>query len=637
MTNRLIKATIENFKGLKERVFEFDNETAFAGTNASFKTTLFDAVLWAVTGKNHLAESEFDIKTRKGNGVQHQIHHSVELEFDNFIIKRDYYEIWRTKKGTTTSKFDGHTTDYYIDRKNNMGLIKCDAEKEFVEFMAENFGGKDYVENFLLCSNPLYCSQVMTWKNLRSLIFKMVSPVADEEVFKSLPEYPALPNLLCSGTPDVLIAGLKKRLNELNKEMVEVGVRIDETEKQIPEQGLESREDIEKKIEVKKSLIDAEKIKLNNISVSVDLIQKQGRLKQALADAKREYQEKQTERKTLHDKKQQELSSAYSKKISTLTQEKETAESDISFNSRQKKKLLDELSESEKKFETISKQNWEGSEKCYACNQLLPDSEISKLVSAFKGEKAKKLRKLIANAEEINKELDKLEAKRFPDPVKLQKDIEKLVKPETEEFKEEKADFSSIEVQISLVADEISKAGESIKERQKPVLEAIQALETEIEALNKEIAVFDDIDKKNERIKKHRERQNKLSDQFAVTAEQVDAIQAFIMKKVDLMEDDIFKVFGVKFSMFERQINGGLKEECRILVDCNGTLVPSESANNAGRINVGIKLCAVFQKYFSIEAPVFIDNAESIVKIESHGLQIIKLIVDGNYKTLTKI
>jgi recombinational DNA repair ATPase RecF len=103
--NKLLKAIITNFKGLKERTFEFDpKQTSFAGTNASFKTTLFDAVMWNPTGKNHLGESDFEIKTREGDEIRHHLHHSVELEFENFSTKRDYYEIWKTKRGTTEKK-----------------------------------------------------------------------------------------------------------------------------------------------------------------------------------------------------------------------------------------------------------------------------------------------------------------------------------------------------------------------------------------------------------------------------------------------------------------------------------------------------------------------------------------------------
>jgi hypothetical protein len=320
-----------------------------------------------------------------------------------------------------------------------------------------------------------------------------------------------------------------------------------------------------------------------------------------------------------------------------LTRAKQESEFGIAQKERERSKLVAEQSELEKRFNIITADKWNGAETCYACGELLPDIKIGKMIAEFNGTKSRKLEKIIKDAENLKAQIANLDKRIYHDPVEIQSEIEKLVKPEFVKFVEDTADFSKLEEAIKLAKDEIKQSKDSIGERQKPVLEAIQWLEADINMLNIKFGIFADIEQKKQRIETHKKRQAELSDQYAVTAEQVDAIQAFIMKKVDLMEDDIFKVFGVKFSMFERLINGGLKEECRILVDCNGTLIPYDSVNNAGKINVGVKLCSVFQKYFGIEAPIFVDNAESIVKIEETDCQIVKLIVDEKYQTLTRI
>ena len=47
-------------------------------------------------------------------------------------------------------------------------------------------------------------------------------------------------------------------------------------------------------------------------------------------------------------------------------------------------------------------------------------------------------------------------------------------------------------------------------------------------------------------------------------------------------------------------------------------------------------MISVLSRYIGAELPVFVDNAESVVDLNSYdNMQIIKLVVDGNYKTLT--
>jgi len=82
--------------------------------------------------------------------------------------------------------------------------------------------------------------------------------------------------------------------------------------------------------------------------------------------------------------------------------------------------------------------------------------------------------------------------------------------------------------------------------------------------------------------------------------------------------------------MYDEQINGGLAETCEVMADN----VPYTDLNNAAKINVGLDIINTFSRQANITAPIFIDNAEAVTKFIATDAQIIKLVVDSNYKEL---
>ena len=83
----------------------------------------------------------------------------------------------------------------------------------------------------------------------------------------------------------------------------------------------------------------------------------------------------------------------------------------------------------------------------------------------------------------------------------------------------------------------------------------------------------------------------------------------------------------VSFQLFEEQINGGISECCKVLVPGPGSLVRFESANNAARINAGLEIIDALAAHYGRSLPVFVDNAESVVKLVDVDTQVIRLVV----------
>ena len=86
--------------------------------------------------------------------------------------------------------------------------------------------------------------------------------------------------------------------------------------------------------------------------------------------------------------------------------------------------------------------------------------------------------------------------------------------------------------------------------------------------------------------------------------------------------------------MFVEQINGGIKEDCEVLIPTDNGLVPFSTANNAARINAGLEIIDTLSRHWGITMPIFIDNAESVVRLKKISAQVIRLLVSGEDNTL---
>jgi|GEM_PF-5115208 len=107
-------------------------------------------------------------------------------------------------------------------------------------------------------------------------------------------------------------------------------------------------------------------------------------------------------------------------------------------------------------------------------------------------------------------------------------------------------------------------------------------------------------------------------------------LERFTAYKCALMEKKVNSMFSnARWRLFDLQINGGISECCECLIGG----VPYADANSAARINAGLEIIDVFSRMNGAEAPVFIDNRESIGELFPVNTQLVSLFVTGD-KTL---
>jgi hypothetical protein len=173
--------------------------------------------------------------------------------------------------------------------------------------------------------------------------------------------------------------------------------------------------------------------------------------------------------------------------------------------------------------------------------------------------------------------------------------------------------------------------------------EKISAIQAEIDAINAQVNAYMSAKERSntaaaqkKRISELSAREKELAKQYEYYQKGVYLCETFIRTKVKMLDERINSHFkSVRFKLFEDQINGGLKETCEVLVPGETGLVPWRDANTAGCINAGLEIIGALSEHWGLSMPVIVDGAESVTRLNKIDAQVIKLVVDEDYKQLT--
>lgn len=633
---KLSAITLNNFKGIKFINLEFDgNDASIYGDNATGKTTIFDSLCWLLFGKDSLDRADFEIKTLVNGEPLHNVNHEVEATFSNddgtsFALKRVYREKYSNPRGGDT-KLTGHTTDYFI----NEVPVK---EKEYKAFI-NNMINEDV---FKLITNPLYFNEQYSWQNRRKLLLEMCGDVDDESVINSRDDLKRLAQLLNGHTVEEQKKIVAAKKTAINKELDMIPIRIDEAVRNKPE-IVSDKTKLTQDIQVILNGIDElekEKAIINN---GFEATEKQSKMR----EINRQLEARRSEVLSDYKKDKRALRSNYElslMQLKSLEAERDRyydrhndLNRDIDLENKRIEKLQDEFNSfNNQKFDTVN---------CPTCGQPYPDEKRAELETIFNTQKSTNLeewQKLIDSAKAMKQsymeQQDIMAVKvdgltnQIADKQKeydsLFKYFEELQEPNIEEdpvYKDLKAELFILELDDGNEADDdkLLKLDTELKELKSKKL----VLETE---LNK-FKMTADIDTRIAELEAQRQ---KLAEEKNLLDETSFLIDEFVKAKVDLLEQSINSHFEyARFKMFNVLVNGNVEECCETTYKG----VPYRSMNNAARMNVGLDIINALTKFYNVTAPVFIDNAEAVTDFIKCNSQTIKLVVDADFKTLTKI
>lgn len=671
---KLKSLSINNFKGINHLDVTFGDKTRISGRNAVGKTSVFDSYMWLLFSKDSLGNTKFDIRPLDADGnminnLEISVEATIRVDDEEYALKKTQKQVWRKKRGTDTTEFQGNINEFEIN-----GYPK--SEKEFKAFIA---GIVD--ENiFNLVTNP-NAFNALPWKEQREILMKFVGVMSDAEIALTYGDKYSLliPELKIASTDDILKKYTKAK-NALNNQMTEIPARIDELSKQIVsvDVGALEVQKAEKQAELKRvedslsggnstrqkindlnGQIMDEKLKIsgiqNDANAELDERRRAARRAVNLADDK----VSKTERDIIDAERiKEDYENARTKAESEKTRYAEEWKG-------WKAKTFREFVALEEYTEPAPLTD--GDLTCPTCGQALPEEIREQRIADHKKRCEKERADYDAMCEahkaQYEKDKDEFEAQRnqmLSDITKKGQKSANDVHAYQKQIDDQENEISALKLRLECEKSELEKARQdldaipdyadiSCDKNCIQIEETIQELENKIEELRKETpgnteeearrdAISDEItdieaqikaadnSKVENRIAELEDEQKEIGQKIADQEQMIDLTESFIRAKMNMISEKINEKFKVvRFSLFENQINGGLKETC----ECTVNGVPYSSLNNGHRIISGLDIIRSLSELYGVSAPVFIDNSEAISagNFPDMDTQIIHLIV----------
>lgn len=623
----LSKLTIVNFKGIKSLEIDFSEVTEISGKNESGKTTIMDAFLWCLFGKDHEDRKDHEIKNTVNTSLNKADHHVTAVFYIDGrkqSFARLYKEKWVKRRGEIAETFTGHETEYFID------LVKV-TQKDFNDRVQSILPDN----NFKLLTSPMYFNSI-AWKERRELLTKLIGDVSDYSIAGKDAKFITLLNELRERKQDIDFykKALQADRNRLNAELEKYPIRIDEVLRSRPEpidvseieakiadlNGLilnlnESITDVRKTFEKSQKEVQGKYNRITELTKAKNQIAAE--IEESNSMALRKHQNRITEAKNLLSDNESELL--------RLKQQHQSKLILLSQKTEQRERLLSDYSK-------IDSEEFDSRKTvCPTCQQHLPLDQTNSIKESFLQSKESRLNSIKQNGGNVKAEIESLK----------------------EEIAQIEFDKIAVENLIEARKEDLRKVSEIPVSLQSIDTEQTKAIQAEIESLKSEIATVNppDTTELNSQKRQHEselielktimntkddfqksiDRENQLNEEKIATSQEVANIEKklfevdeFINYKIGFIEGKVNSMFRtVKFKMFNTLINGQLEPTCETIV--NG--VPYSTANNAGKINAGIDIINTFSSFFDTYAPIWVDNAESVNSILLTDSQLIKLTV----------
>lgn len=634
--------TLENFRGVKSLTVNFNPvETTISGGNNTGKSTIMNAFMWLLFGKDADDRKDFNIK-RLVNGktidkTDVKVSAILDVGGEETTLSRSFVERWTKPRGQVEEVFKGNETQTSF---NDVPINVSEYQKRINEIIDENA--------FKMVTNPLYFSN-MKWQDQREVLFQIAGAVTDDDVASRRPEFTDLLNQISGKSLSDFKREIYSKKRKAKQQLENIQPRIDQTQKLMPESKdfAKIEESIEKHkkslSKVEEALENASKTANENYKKQQDKIENKIKLQQQQRQIIFDANEAERERVYKADTERRELSNMIKITDAGIKECIENIEKTTNEIKEYEKSIIEtenKIVSEREKWKTENAREYRGETKCQTCRQELPETMIEEAVSLFNESKRKKLIEINTYGRELSNDKSILK-NGLEEAKEVLKKHEKALDREQSEYNELSDKLDKMEVVYAL---EVKP--ESLPEWVK-LQKQIDEIEKEIE---QPIDIFDTTELKVEKSKLQdeiREMRDKLRDRdliknYKKEIEKLDAegkelaqiiaelerteftIKSFTKTKIEESEKRINSLFKhVTFQLFDYTIDGNEFETCIPLVSG----VPFPVANTAGALNAGLDIINTLTNFYGVSAPIFIDNREGVNDIIETNSQIINLVV----------
>jgi DNA repair exonuclease SbcCD ATPase subunit len=635
---------LENFKGTKDKTYEFGKITRVSGMNRLGKTTIATAWFWLLADKNYELVSNPNIRPDDVEECVPTVTAVLDVDGKEITIAN----MQKRKVGKPDANGISKVTLTNTYEINSVPKTERDFKADLEELGL-------IVDNFLVCSHPdVFTGQKQA--DMRKMLFKMASAKTDAEIAATSEDTADAAKLLESYKFEEIEAmnnaSKKKAVEQLDAIPNQIiGLEKAKVDVDVAEQEL-AKADLERKIaEINQKIIGAgnavESLRQEEMQLQFDMSVITQDMSRELSAKRRELENSLENYNPVVENIRKNISKTEGQ-IADNTQT--IADSDV-----ERKKLGEQYNaEKVKVFDEtpylFDESKWvfdENSTVCSLCGQTLPADKIEQLKADFESRKEKArvdaaqrladaknnfITQKKSNLEEIKakgtakknliEELTKknVDLQAVIDDLKEQ---EKVAAARKEELSKqlagipEEADYTQNEEYVKLNArhNEVLAEIERLQAADDAELVASLKIEKEdlksqLEEVNKIIAQAANNIRIDEQIADMQKKQREYEQAKADAEKILHQLKEVSKRKNALLVEEINQHFGiVSWKLFDYQKNGEYKEVCVPMVDGKEFGV---TTNTGREIQAKLDICNSFQKFFDMFVPIFLDGAESI-------------------------
>ena len=631
------RLTLTNFKGVRSLTIDFSQSvTSLHGRNRTGKTTVADAIIWCLFGKDSKGNTKFGIRTRDEYGrVIPDISHEVEMQISCDGIPHTLQRSLRA---------DG-TYAYFVD------AVKTTAG-DYNTFIS-NFVGE---ETFRAITSPTYFTS-LPWKDQRKFLSDMVGTITNEQVAAGDHRFDELLGILAQTDIETHIKHISYKIKQTQTDLERIPVRIDEQRKAMPD--VQDYPSIDIEIEAVQCKLQGEQADLAKAQLSGTDDARQKSIREKLSFARKRIDNMERSARNMvreltdqHDREVRQSQVAVSEAKMAL----QALQNKVSANIQLVERTKQTIDECEHKAVLI-RQQWadnksahleisESEAVCPTCGQPLPEDKLKEKIASmreqFNARREAKYKELRSLAEQVKKTQAQANAdistyqsensQANADIEELKKQIEQLssVAAEAsaapvktyEEVLAEKDDYAKVKAEVKSLEDALENGGSA--EVDQKVIEELKAKVSETQQrlsfLTKTQADLIQRDRIQRLITGIEEERENLMTTLDQLHQQKDIAIEFNERASSLLEDSVNAHFSfVQWRMFRELLNGTTEPYCECMVQG----IPFSDLNSADRINAGLDVINTLSGIYKVSAPIIIDNAESVNDLlETTGQQI---------------
>lgn len=632
----LKKLTLQDWRGQNNSV-TFGQNTEIKGRNKSGKSSIFNAWLWLLMGVDSSDNANYKLFDEKvepthENSKVASVEAVLDIDGVEYTLKKTAEIGWTRKKGR--EEYERKGTDTY---KFFVDSIEKNAS-DYKAFIEETFAPFSKLKLMLNIGHYLG----MEWKELRLMFENLVGEIKDED-FKG--DYSIIKNELAKYAPEQIKESIKGQMKPIKQNIEGLPITISTLQSSLPDiSGLDT---IQQEIDEAKEQIESidKQISGSNEQATVYIEKRNAelaeinKLKQEYAEAESAYNLKTIEQANKIKAQLAEIDSSNAQILRENKLGKETIENaEKSFKLATSK--LDKLNEYRntllKQNEEVKAMNFEDIF-CSFCGQKLPDDKLDVARTKFFEQKDAKHKAIVADGKANNekiaqckKEIEELQAiidkgykeKPLQDKEQLTLELDNLRKnfvkySDTKEGKKKIEIISTHEANLTDIPTTDTTALQNMKKE----------LLNEIEANSKKLGLKDEYDKQAAKIAQFQSELKDSAAELALLEGKLNAVERYEREKASIISYRVNSKFDyLHVEMTETNKSGNIVDTCKV-TDNMG--ISASVTNHASKVLIGIDLALALQKFYDVNLPLFIDDADLINSDNMPEMdnQLVKLIV----------